>query len=581
MRATLVLRRFFASRQQRIVKSRLDCGSPLSVTLIATVNSHATVLRGFRTGSRKFHFWQRHRTNPAVPPLRVVYQQPKLLPQGLHKSSLRAVVPPRVVPPPPAQRRFHHSMLERNWWQTTPFAATMSSSTAALDAWVPPKPRNDPNSHWQKWWWLTAAAVLPTSSALLWSGCRQHRRRQLQGHGSRRETDSRSGHHHEVAARGASWWGTRAWFHRVSQLARSSESTVWASSMSWWIQRLVLGPLDSRSIVLRNITTSKQVISSPPVWPSCQETLDYQQPTSWVWDSLSNSRASREEPSLVLATSPSSDDFLPLVDIDTHDPVINFGAFAAPDVKEGVLPLWTSFSSTASLPSLLSSPSHSLTDDDDVQWTDRHLGAARFEPMQVSPVLSARTNEDDAGLVASLDLFAQPSATTLETLPPPDLLSAVSHEVSDDSSSTSSKSQALSLQPVPSSGTLHRRSSSLTATLGLKKKKTRRKYEPELVQLYDFDSDKDILMGRGGHAQHYPGNQRFLREKEELQDLYLACTKDEKTAVAQTLVDRVHAWGGRFLQKADGGRYAQVHNHTARLKASQTLREVRRDAAVG
>jgi len=106
-----------------------------------------------------------------------------------------------------------------------------------------------------------------------------------------------------------------------------------------------------------------------------------------------------------------------------------------------------------------------------------------------------------------------------------------------------------------------------------KRKRTRKVYEPEHVTPVDY-TDLDVLCQRGGLANHHPGNIRYLQEKDKLQPTYLAASKKDKTVISQELVDRVHAWGGRFLRKETASQtWYEVHQHTARTKAGQTLRE--------
>lgn len=97
----------------------------------------------------------------------------------------------------------------------------------------------------------------------------------------------------------------------------------------------------------------------------------------------------------------------------------------------------------------------------------------------------------------------------------------------------------------------------------------------------------DVILGRGGKSNNHPGNQLYLRDKELLQPRYFSVSKREKTAIAQELVDRVHARGGRFMKETttteddddyDNGRpttiWTEVNNDHARRKASQSLREI-------
>lgn len=65
------------------------------------------------------------------------------------------------------------------------------------------------------------------------------------------------------------------------------------------------------------------------------------------------------------------------------------------------------------------------------------------------------------------------------------------------------------------------------------------------------------------------------------QDFYRHCDKNEKTKVAQEIVDAVHNdQKGRFLERDSGtGRYYIVPNLMARRKVGQALRENNTDEA--
>jgi hypothetical protein len=94
------------------------------------------------------------------------------------------------------------------------------------------------------------------------------------------------------------------------------------------------------------------------------------------------------------------------------------------------------------------------------------------------------------------------------------------------------------------------------------------------VYVYIKPTDKDVLLGRGGHAAHHPGNSNYLRAKATIQARYSAATKTEKMGISQELVDIVREWGGRFLKRHQlVGKWYEVENEVARKKASQTLRE--------
>eukprot|EP00977_Amphora_coffeiformis_P024385 scaffold15669_cov160-Amphora_coffeaeformis.AAC.9 len=107
-----------------------------------------------------------------------------------------------------------------------------------------------------------------------------------------------------------------------------------------------------------------------------------------------------------------------------------------------------------------------------------------------------------------------------------------------------------------------------------KKKKFRPNHDPAPNErcYVTLNEDLDVAMGRGGRTNKLPGNKLYHAEKLLLQDAYHAASKENRTIIAQQLVDNVHARGGRFL-KQDGVGWYIVSNHSARTKASQALRE--------
>jgi hypothetical protein len=105
-----------------------------------------------------------------------------------------------------------------------------------------------------------------------------------------------------------------------------------------------------------------------------------------------------------------------------------------------------------------------------------------------------------------------------------------------------------------------------------RKRKPRKKVVPE-VKIYVEPLDFDVLLGRGGRSNHHPGNKRYREEVTNLQSWYLGIEdKEEKTDLSQCLVDYVHSYQGRFLEKDDVGWFV-IPNIVARRKASQALRE--------
>ena len=116
------------------------------------------------------------------------------------------------------------------------------------------------------------------------------------------------------------------------------------------------------------------------------------------------------------------------------------------------------------------------------------------------------------------------------------------------------------------------------ATTKTETKSRRRAAEPESKQYVDEDevSDRDVLCGRGGRSNHFPGNKYYLKKIAETKPTYHQCQlKSEKTRVAQSVVDYInHERKGRFLELDKGtGLWFIVSNRTARTKAGQALRD--------
>jgi hypothetical protein len=107
-----------------------------------------------------------------------------------------------------------------------------------------------------------------------------------------------------------------------------------------------------------------------------------------------------------------------------------------------------------------------------------------------------------------------------------------------------------------------------------RKRKPRKKVIPE-VKIYVESKQYDVLLGRGGRSNHHVGNKRYREEVKNLRSWYnsIGDNKDEKTALSQCLVDYVHGYEGRFLEKDKTGAWYEVPNIVARRKASQALRE--------
>lgn len=119
----------------------------------------------------------------------------------------------------------------------------------------------------------------------------------------------------------------------------------------------------------------------------------------------------------------------------------------------------------------------------------------------------------------------------------------------------------------------------LGANIGasLMKKPTKRKPRkiiPEVKEYVEF-TQKDVLFGRGGRSNHHPGNKIYREIVTNQQAHYRGCDKNEKTRVAQGIVDRIHnVVGGRFLElDREAKRWFLVPNVVARRKVGQALRE--------
>jgi hypothetical protein len=130
------------------------------------------------------------------------------------------------------------------------------------------------------------------------------------------------------------------------------------------------------------------------------------------------------------------------------------------------------------------------------------------------------------------------------------------------------------IPPTDASRSTGESSSSSVGGCQPKKKRKPRKIVPE-VKLFVKFSDKDVLFGRGGRSNHHIGNKIYREIVTAQQERYRACDKNEKTKVAQTIVDRVqNNIGGRFLELDTAtGKWFLVPNVVARRKVGQALRE--------
>lgn len=86
---------------------------------------------------------------------------------------------------------------------------------------------------------------------------------------------------------------------------------------------------------------------------------------------------------------------------------------------------------------------------------------------------------------------------------------------------------------------------------------------------------QDVLFGRGGRSNHHGGNKVYRDIVTKHQEHYRSCDKNEKTKVAQGIVDCMkNEIGARFLElDKDTNRWYLVPNVVARRKVGQALRE--------
>lgn len=87
----------------------------------------------------------------------------------------------------------------------------------------------------------------------------------------------------------------------------------------------------------------------------------------------------------------------------------------------------------------------------------------------------------------------------------------------------------------------------------------------------------DVLLGRGRAIQEHTGNMRCRQLVASFRDRYDRGSKSEKTEVVRLVVDGVHEWGGRFLDRnTDGGVWNPVTDEHARYKISHGFRNHKR-----
>ena len=106
-------------------------------------------------------------------------------------------------------------------------------------------------------------------------------------------------------------------------------------------------------------------------------------------------------------------------------------------------------------------------------------------------------------------------------------------------------------------------------------KRKPRKVIPLYKDYISVYKDTDVLFGRGGRSNHHPGNKIYRDIVTERQPYYRKCDKNQKTRVAQSIVDLIQQHHhGRFLElDKEVNRWYIVPNIVSRRKVGQALRE--------
>jgi len=160
-------------------------------------------------------------------------------------------------------------------------------------------------------------------------------------------------------------------------------------------------------------------------------------------------------------------------------------------------------------------------------------------------------------------LLASPSAQCEVTLE--ESAAAAAEALLDDSIMEGARDPPANVVPAP------REATDAVASAKRRSRAPRKKVLPD-VKTYVEPCELDVLLGRGGRSNHWPGNVRYREEISDRKTMYSLVGREEKTDLAQELVNYVGSYGGRFLEHDAGGWYV-VANITARRKAGQALRE--------
>jgi hypothetical protein len=82
-----------------------------------------------------------------------------------------------------------------------------------------------------------------------------------------------------------------------------------------------------------------------------------------------------------------------------------------------------------------------------------------------------------------------------------------------------------------------------------------------------------VVLGRQNKGH---GNQLMLSLVKDLAQVYDTAGRGEKSTIADSIVERIHEQGGRFLQQRADGHWEAVANDFARTKIAKCFRNFRR-----
>eukprot|EP00934_Nitzschia_sp_Nitz4_P005893 Nitzschia sp. Nitz4//scaffold4_size323378//82672//83976//NITZ4_000639-RA/size323378-snap-gene-0.446-mRNA-1//-1//CDS//3329553336//5883//frame0 len=194
----------------------------------------------------------------------------------------------------------------------------------------------------------------------------------------------------------------------------------------------------------------------------------------------------------------------------------------------------------------------------------------------LSPLVEAasRVNPQPESAKAKLNA-AKAAELTSADQPMPEVQVDLKAPVAGDSTLVATVTSGGVEQGTIAIGVTPSAASSVKSTSSSGSKRKPRKVIPDRKEYIDEYTENDVLFGRGGRSNHHLGNKVYRDLVTEKQAYYKSCDKNQKTAVAQSIVDEVQQERkGRFLELCkETGKYFVVPNIMARRKVGQALRE--------